>query len=83
LLTISDLNCAIFIRALLRLSLHIEILIIYSTKLFLRNLVNRLITALLDLSLLSVTYVLVILLIILTMNVLNSCFMLWMIMFGV
>jgi hypothetical protein len=40
-------------------------------------------TALLDLSPLSVAYALVVLLLILTMNVLNSCFMLWMIMFGV
>jgi hypothetical protein len=40
-------------------------------------------TALLDLSPLSVAYVLVVLLLILIMNVLNSCFMLWIIMFGV
>jgi hypothetical protein len=40
-------------------------------------------TALLDLSPLSVAYILVVLLLILTMNVLNSCFMFWMIMFGV
>jgi hypothetical protein len=40
-------------------------------------------TDLLDLSPVSIAYVLVILLLILTMNVLNSCFMLWMIMFGV
>jgi hypothetical protein len=79
----SGLNYAILMRTLLRLSLHIEILITSSTGLFLRNLVNRLMTALLDLSLLSVAYVLVVLLLILTMNVLNSCFMLWMIMFGV
>jgi hypothetical protein len=40
-------------------------------------------TALLDLSPLLVAYVIVVLLLILTMNVLNSCFMLWMIMFGI
>jgi hypothetical protein len=40
-------------------------------------------TALLGLSLLSVAYVLVVLLLILTMNVPNSCFMLLMILFGV
>jgi hypothetical protein len=39
-------------------------------------------TTLLDLSPLSVTYILVVLLLILTMNMPNSCFMLWMIMFG-
>jgi hypothetical protein len=54
-----------------------------SIKPLLRNLVNRLIIALLGLSPLSVAYVLVALLHILTMNVSNSCFMLWMIMFGV
>jgi hypothetical protein len=77
-----DLNCAILMRALQRLSLHIEILIADSTKLFLRNLVNRLMTALLGLSLLSVAYVLVVLLLILIMNVLNSYCMLLMILFG-
>jgi hypothetical protein len=50
---------------------------------FLRNLVNCLMIALLGLSSLSVAYVLVNLLHILTINVSNSCFMLWMIMFGV
>jgi hypothetical protein len=40
-------------------------------------------TVLLDLSPLSVAYVLVDLLLILAMNVPSSCFMLWMIMFGV
>jgi hypothetical protein len=33
-----DLNCAILMRALLRLSLHVEIRITDSTRLFLRNL---------------------------------------------
>jgi hypothetical protein len=40
-------------------------------------------TALLDLSPLSVAYVLVDLLLILTMNMSNNCFMLWMVMFEV
>jgi uncharacterized RDD family membrane protein YckC len=70
-------------RAPLRLSLRIEILIIYSTRLFLRNLVNRLMMALLDFSPLSVAYILVVLLLILIMNILNNCFMFLMIMFGV
>jgi hypothetical protein len=35
-----DLNCAIFMRTLLRLSLHIEILTIDNIKLSLKNLVN-------------------------------------------
>jgi hypothetical protein len=77
-----SLNCAILIRALLILSLHIEILITGSTRLFLRNLVNRLMTALLDLTPLSVVYVLLVHLLILTMNVPNNYFILWMIMFG-
>jgi hypothetical protein len=70
-------------RAPLRLSIRVEILIIGSTRLFLRNLVNRLMITLLVLSALSVAYVLVVLLLILTMNVLNNYFMLLMIMFGV
>jgi hypothetical protein len=68
-------------RVLLRLSLHVEILITGSTRLFLRNLVNHLMTALLDLSLLSVAYVPVLLLLILIMNMLNNHF--FMILFGV
>jgi hypothetical protein len=70
-------------RALLRLSLHVEILIIGSTRLFLRNLVNRLMITLLALSRLLVAYVLVVLLHIMIMNVLNNCYMLLMILFGV
>jgi hypothetical protein len=77
------LKCAILIRALLRFSLHVEILITGSIKLFLINLVNRLMTALLDLSLLSVAYVLMVHLLILIMNVLNSYCMLLMILFEV
>jgi hypothetical protein len=70
-------------RALLRLSLHVEILITGSTRLFLKNLVNRLVIALPDLSLLSVAYILVVLLLILVMNMLNSYCMLLIILFGV
>jgi hypothetical protein len=66
----------------LRLSLRVEILITGSTRLFLRNLVNRLIIALLALSPLSVAYVLLILLLILTMNVLNNFSMRLMILYG-
>jgi hypothetical protein len=58
-------------RALLRLSLRVEILTIGSTKLFLKNLVNHLMIALLGLSPLSVAYVLVIHLHILIMNMLT------------
>jgi hypothetical protein len=65
----------------MRLSLHVEILITGSTRLFFRNLVNHLMTALLDLSLLSVAYVPVLLLLILIMNMLNNHF--FMILFGV
>jgi hypothetical protein len=43
-----DLNYAILMRAPLRLSFHVKILIIGSTILFLRNLVNYLMIALLD-----------------------------------
>jgi hypothetical protein len=78
-----DLNCAIHMRVLLRLSLHIRILIIGNIKLFFRNLVNPKMTAALDLNPLSVAYVLVVLLLILIMNVLNNYFMLLIIMFGV
>jgi hypothetical protein len=67
---------------LLRLSLHIEILITCTTRLFLRNLVNRLMIALLDLSRLLAAYARVSLLLILIMNVLNNYCMLLMILFG-
>jgi hypothetical protein len=69
-------------RAPLRLSLDVEILIIGSTRLFLRNLVNRLMIALLGLSPLLVVYVLMVLLLILTMNMLNNYCMLLIILFG-
>jgi hypothetical protein len=42
---------AILMTALLRLSLHVEIRITGSTRLFLRNIVNRLMIDLLDISL--------------------------------
>jgi hypothetical protein len=66
------LSCAIPMRGLLRLSLYIEILKIGSTKLSLRNLVNHWMIDLLVLSLLSLAYVLVVHLLILSMNVLNN-----------
>jgi hypothetical protein len=69
-------------RALLRLSLRVEILTIGSTRLFLKNLVNHLMIILLGLSPLSVSYVLVINLHILIMNMLNNYCMLLMILFG-
>jgi hypothetical protein len=68
-------------RVLLRLSFHIEILITGSTKVFLRNLMNRLMIALLDLSRLLAAYIHVVLLLILIMNMLNNCCMLLMILF--
>jgi hypothetical protein len=70
-------------RALLRLSLHIEIPITDSTRLFLKNLESPLMIALLALSRLLAAYVHVVLLLILIMNVLNNCSMLLMILFGV
>jgi hypothetical protein len=72
----SGLSCA------LRLSLHVEILITDSPRLFLRNLVNRLMIALLVLSRLLAAYVHVVLLLILIMNVLNNCCMLLMTLCG-
>jgi hypothetical protein len=77
-----DSSCAIHMRALLRLSLHIEILITDSIRPFLRNMVNRLIIALLDLSRLLAAYVHMAPLLILIMNMLNNYCMLLMILFG-
>jgi hypothetical protein len=68
--------------ALLRLSFHVEILIIDSTRLSLRNLESPLMIALLALSLLLAAYVHVTILLILIMNVLNNCCMLLMILYG-
>jgi hypothetical protein len=70
-----DLSCAIYMRALLRLSLHVEILITDSTRLFLRNLESPLMIPLLVLSRLLAAYVHVVLLLILIMNVLTH--LLW------
>jgi hypothetical protein len=77
-----DLNCATHMRALLRLSLHVEILKTGSTRLSFRNLGSPLMIALLALSLLLAAYVHVVLLLILIMNVLNNCCMLLMILYG-
>jgi hypothetical protein len=78
-----DLNCTIFMRALVRLSIHIEILIIGNIRFFLRNLESPYMTILLGLSPLSVPYVLVVLLLILTMNVLNNCYIILMILYEI
>jgi hypothetical protein len=77
-----DLSCATLMRALLRLSLHIEILITGSTRLSLRNLESPLMSALLALSVLLAAYVHVVLLLILIMNMLNNYCMLLMILCG-
>jgi hypothetical protein len=69
---IFGLNCATHMRALLRLSLHIEIPITDSNRLFLRNLESPLMIALLALSQLLAAYVHVVLLLILIMNMLNN-----------
>jgi hypothetical protein len=69
-------------RALLRFSLHVEILITGSTRLSLRNLVNHLMIALLALSRLLVAYVHMVSLLIPIMNVLNNCCMLLMTVWG-
>jgi hypothetical protein len=79
---ISDLSCATHMRALLILSLHVDILIADSNRLFLRNLMNLLMIALFALSRLLVAYVLVVLLHTLIMNMLNNCYMLLMILCG-
>jgi hypothetical protein len=76
------LSCATHMRALLRLSFHVEISIIDSTRLFLRNLESPLMIVLLALSRLLAAYVHVVLLLILIMNVLNNCCMLLMTLCG-
>jgi hypothetical protein len=78
----SSLSCVTLMRVLLRLSLNVEILITGSTRLFLRNLVNLLMIALLSLSRLLAAYILVVLLHTLIMNVLNNCYMLLMVLCG-
>jgi hypothetical protein len=77
-----DLNCAIPMRTLLKLSHLIRTLIIDNIKLFLRNLESHLMIALLALSRLLAAYVHVVLLLILIMNVLNNYCMLLMILSG-
>jgi hypothetical protein len=77
-----SLSCTTHMRALLRLSLHVEIPITDSTRLFLRNLESPLIIALLILSRLLAANVHVVLLLILIMNVLNNCCMLLMTLCG-
>jgi hypothetical protein len=79
----SGLNCATLMRARLKLNLLIRIRTIGNIRRFLRNLESSWMIALLDLSLLSVAYVIMVLLLILVMNVLNNCCMLLMIIFGV
>jgi hypothetical protein len=76
------LSYATHMRALLRSSLHIEILITDNIRLFLRNLETPLMIALLVLSRLLAAYVHVVLLLILIMNVLNNCCMLLMTLCG-
>jgi hypothetical protein len=78
----SGLSCATPMMALLRLSLHVEIVITGSTILSLRNIESSLMIALLALSLLLEAYVHVVLLLIMIMNVLNNCCMLLMILYG-
>jgi hypothetical protein len=78
----SGLSCATHMMALLRLSLHVEIVITGSTILSLRNIESSLMIALLALSLLLEAYVHVVLLLIMIINVLNNCCMLLMILYG-
>jgi hypothetical protein len=78
----SGLSCATPMMALLRLSLHVEIVITGSTILSLRNIESSFMIALLALSLLLEAYVHVVLLLIMIMNVLNNCCMLLMILYG-
>jgi hypothetical protein len=79
---ISGLSCAIHMRGLLRLSQHVEILTIGSTKFSLKNLVNPWMIALLVLGPLLLAYILVVHLLILTINVLNNFSMHLMILHG-
>jgi hypothetical protein len=68
----SGLNSATLMRAHLKLNLLIRIRIICNIRHFLRNLESSWMIALLDLSPLSATYILVVLLLILIMNMLNN-----------
>jgi hypothetical protein len=76
------LSCATLTRALLRLSLPVEITITDSTRLSLRNVESPLMIDLLALSRLLAAYIHVVLLLILIINVLNNCCMLLMTLFG-
>jgi hypothetical protein len=76
------LSCATHNRALLRLSLHVEILITDSTRLFLKKRESPLMIALLVLSQLLAACVHVVLLLILIMNMLNTYCMLLMTLCG-
>jgi hypothetical protein len=76
------LSCATYMMTFLRLSLHVEIPITDSVRLFLRNLESPLMIALLVLSRLLVAYVHVVILLILIMNVLNNYCMLLMTLCG-
>jgi hypothetical protein len=69
-------------RALLRLSIHVEILITGSIRLSFRNPESPLMIALLILSLLLAAYVHVVLLLILIMSMLNNYCMLFMTLCG-
>jgi hypothetical protein len=64
-------------RALVKLSRLVRTPTMDSIKPLLRNLVSRLMITLLRLSRLLVAYILVVLLLILTMNMLNSCLMIY------
>jgi hypothetical protein len=70
-------------RARLKLNLLVRMRTIDNIRRFLINLESHWMIALLDLSVLSVAYVLVILLHILTMNLINNYCMFLMILFGV
>jgi hypothetical protein len=76
------LSCATYMMTLLRLSLHVDIPITDSARLFLRNLESPLMIDLLVLSRLLVAYVHVVILLILIMNVLNNYCMLLMTLCG-
>jgi hypothetical protein len=76
------LSCATYMMTLLRLSLHVDIPITDSARLFLRNLESLLMIDLLVLSRLLVAYVHVVILLILIMNVLNNYCMLLMTLCG-
>jgi hypothetical protein len=77
-----DLSCATHMRALLKLSLHLDIPITYSIRLSLINLESLSMIALLHLSHLLAAYVHLVLLLILIMNVLNNCSILLMTLCG-